>query len=114
MADVILPEVLCSSAEEFLQALSPLGEYFKDQEINAPWLFRGQGQDKDWPLIPSLFRKAPAAKEMLKSFTKRNLDDYSELLLVERDLVVQFFEIADRRGLIIPDDSQELRVFFEN
>ena len=111
MTEIILPEVSCSTAKEFLQALSPLGQYFETELLNSPWLFRGQA--KDWPLIPTLFRKDPPAKKLLKYFTNRDVDDISSLLLVERDLIVEFFEIADKRGLIIPDDSQELRDFLE-
>ena len=111
MVDIILPEISCSTAKEFLQALSPLCQYFENELLNSPWLFRGQA--KDWPLIPSLFRKDPPAIELLKSFTNRDIDDISNLLLVERDLIVEFFEIADKRGLVIPDDSQELRNFLE-
>jgi hypothetical protein len=108
---VVQPQVDCPTAQEFLDALSPLGPNFKNDSPNAPWLFRGQGGD--WPLIPSLFRKDPVAIDILKSFTSRNIGDISELLLVERDLIVQFFEIADKRGLVIPDDSQDLRIFLE-
>jgi len=112
MVDIILSEVPCSTAKEFLQALSPLGQNFENELFNSPWMFCGQAND--WPLIPSLFRKDPPARELLKSFTNRDLDDISSLLLVERDLLVEFFEIADKRGLIIPDDSQELRNFLES
>jgi hypothetical protein len=80
-----------------------VSEYFHDIDLNAPWLFRGQG--KDYPLIPSLFRK----NSKLKSLTQRNIETYSELLAAERDLLVDFFRIADKRGLVLPDDSQELR-----
>lgn len=111
MSSIVLEEVSCSTAKEFLQALSPTGQYFENELLNSPWLYRGQGSD--WPLIPSLFRKDPVATNVLKSFTNRNTDDISELLLLEHDLIVQFFEIADKRGLIIPDDSQELRIFLE-
>ena len=104
MVDIILPEVTCLTAKEFMQALSPTGEYFYDSELNSPWLFRGQG--KDYPLIPSLFRK----NGKLATLTKRAIENYSELLLAERDVLVNFFKIADRRGLILPDDSQDFRL----
>jgi hypothetical protein len=107
MSEIILPEVNCSTAEEFLQALSPIGEYFKDQELDAPWLFRGQG--KDYPLIPSLFRK----NGKIKSLTRRNVGNFAELLKAERDVLINFFQIADRQGLMLPDDSQELRSYLE-
>ena len=30
-------------------------------------------------------------------------------MLAERDILIQFFDRADRRGLVLPDDSQDLR-----
>jgi len=108
---VVQPQVDCTTAEEFLDAISPLGAYFKNQKLNAPWLFRGQGTDK--PLIPSLFRTDAKSKERLRLLTHHNIDKYEEIRLVEGDLITQFFEIADKRGLILPDDSQDLRIFFE-
>lgn len=104
---VVQPQLDCSSAKEFLDALSPLGRYFRDNKPSDPWLFRGQGQDK--PLIPSAFRK----NGRLSSLTGRNIEDYAERLLAERDILTLFFDIADRRGLILPDDSQQLRSTLE-
>lgn len=106
-ARVIQPEVDCSSAKNFLDALSPLGPYFAEAEPSAPWLFRGQGQDK--PLVPSAFRE----NSRLPSLTERDVEDYKQRRLAERDLLTRFFDIADRRGLILPDDSQQLRSTLE-
>jgi hypothetical protein len=103
MASIIQPQVICTSAEEFLQALSPLGPYFKDVNPEETWLFRGQGANL--PLIPSLFR----TNGKLGQLTHRNIQDYEQRLLAERDLLIEFFNIADKRGLVLPDDSQELR-----
>jgi hypothetical protein len=50
---VIQSQVACSSAKDFLDALFPLGAYFKGIKVSKTWLFRGQGQHK--PLIPSAF-----------------------------------------------------------
>lgn len=107
MTYVIQQQVDCKSAREFLDILSPLSEYYNDKSNEETWLFRGQGVDK--PLIPSLFRK----NGRLKEFTHRDINNYSELRLAERDILIQFFQIADKRGLILPDDSQELRSFFD-
>jgi hypothetical protein len=108
MVQVLQPEVHCSSAREFLDKLSPLGEYFGKAKPNAPWLFRGQG--RDLPLIPSAFRND---SRRFASLTNRNIQDYGERLKAERDILIQFFEIADKRGLVLPDDSQELRSTLE-
>ena len=103
MTDEIRPRVDYETAQEFLNALSPLGPNFKDASLSESWLFRGQGQD--YPLIPSAFR----SDDRLASLLRRNIEDYSQRLLAERDVLTQFFSIADKRGLILPDDSQELR-----
>jgi len=103
MVDIVPSEISCSTAKEFLQSISPIGEFFSESALNSPWIFRGQG--KDYPLIPSLFRK----NGKIGTLTHRNVGNYSELLSVERDLLVDFFRIADKRGLVLPDDSQELR-----
>jgi FRG domain len=105
--NVVQPQVDCSSAKEFLDALSPLGTYFKENKLSDPWMFRGQGQDK--PLIPSAFRKDGRLAEL----THRNIEDYKQKRLAERDLLTLFFDIADKRGLILPDDSQQLRSILE-
>lgn len=106
MAHVIQPQVDCSSAEEFLEAISPLGPHFGKVGLGEPWLFRGQGQDR--PLIPSAFRTDPK-EDKLARLTTRDVSDFQNRLLAERDVLIQFFNIADKRGLILPDDSQELR-----
>lgn len=108
---VIQPQVDCFTAQEFLDALSPLGQYFKDENLSESWLFRGQGAD--WPLVPSLFRTTPEAIAKLRSLTKKDITDYDVLLDVERDLLLRFFEIADKRGLSLPDDSQILRLYLK-
>lgn len=94
----------CTSAKQFFDEISPLGNNFSD---NESWLFRGQGIDA--PLVPSLFRK----NSMLSSLTDRNTNDYSELLLAERDILIEFYNIADKRGLTLPDDSEQSRSALE-
>jgi hypothetical protein len=108
MAKIILPPVHCTSAQKFLDALSPLGKHFGKDKIGEPWLFRGQGRDE--PLIPSLFRKE---RNKMALLTQRNINDPSQLRLAERDALIEFFNIADKRGLILPDDSQQLRSTIE-
>src|SRR5258706_696381 len=108
MEGIIFDNIPCSTAEQFFEAISPTGKYFRDEPFDSRWLFRGQGQD--WPLIPSLFRLDDKTKEKYETLTNRKATDvYEQLLLAERDFIADFFSIADKRGLIIPDDSQELR-----
>lgn len=103
MPDVIQPQVDCSTAREFLNVLSPLGSYFKDVGFTEPWIFRGQGRDD--PLVPSLYRR----NGRLTDFTQRDTQQREQMALAERDVIIQFFEMADKRGLVLPDDSQEFR-----
>lgn len=104
---VIQPQKDCLLAEEFLDALSPLGQYFKESKPSEPGLFRGQGQDQ--PLIPSAFRE----NDKLASLVHREMRDYQQRRLAERDVLTRFFDVADKRGLILPDDSQQLRSSLE-
>jgi len=107
MANIIIPPVHSTSAQKFLDALSPLGKHFGKIKLSEPWMFRGQGREE--PLIPSLFRK----DGKLASLTRRDVSDFSQLLLAERDVLIEFFHIADKRGLTLPDDSQKLRSTLE-
>lgn len=43
----------------------------------------------------------------------RDIGDYQQRRLAERDALTRFFDIADKRGLILPDDSQQLRSSLE-
>lgn len=107
---VVKEPVSCETAEQFLSALSPIGEKFRDSRPGDNWLFRGQGQD--YLLIPSLLRPAPY-KDKIQKLTKFNVEDYSQLIRAELEFLIQFFEIADKRGLVLPDDSQYFRYVFE-
>ena len=108
MSSILLPTIHCASAEEFLEALSPIGPFFLADPPDAPWLFRGQG--RDYPLVPSAFRPFIFGKGgKLARLSQRTIATYADLLLAERDVLVRFFNLADRRGLVLPDDSQQLR-----
>ncbi|RJP49842.1 MAG: FRG domain-containing protein [Anaerolineaceae bacterium] len=107
MAKIEYDEKNYLTAGEFLQAILPTGQYFQGDILTPTWLFRGQGQD--WKLVPSLFRKDKNGKDKIKSLTMHSIDSYEDLLVTERDFLLDFFSIADKRGYPIPDDSQELR-----
>lgn len=86
MTDIVQPEINCNSAHEFLEALSPLGPYFQDVKPDETWLFRGQGADL--PLIPSAFRPEGTFTKL----TRRNIQDYEQRLLAERDMLIDFLK----------------------
>ena len=89
-----------------------IGPNFSNVRPDNNWLFRGMGGD--YPLVPSLFRKSSLGKSgMLVRFTRRDLTSIEQFKLAERDIILEFFNIADKRGLILPDDSQDLRTRLE-
>lgn len=107
MANIEQVEESYLTAREFLHAVLPTGKYFQGDILTPTWLFRGQGQN--WKLVPSLFRKDRNGLDKIKSMTRNNVASYEDLLVIERDFLLDFFSIADKRGFPIPDDSQELR-----
>ncbi|MDP1713843.1 MAG: FRG domain-containing protein [Anaerolineales bacterium] len=107
MAEIEYVEENYLTAREFLYAILPTEKYFQGDILTPTWLFRGQGQD--WKLVPSLFRKDKNGEVKIKSMTRHNIDSYKDLLVVEKNFLLDFFSIADKRGFPIPDDSQELR-----
>ncbi len=105
---IVEDPVECDSAEEFLNAISPLGSRFRKYPSNAPLLFRGHGKDS-YRLIPSALRP----EKPLRKFTAQTCDSYESEVLAERDALIDFFLLADKRGLILPDDSQRFRRLLE-
>lgn len=105
MDNIVKEHIHCKTADEFINRLSPLNVRFSN-ENDSVWLFRGQW-DADWKLIPSLFRETSLKK--IEALSGRKVTGYSDLGKVEKDLLIDFFEVADKRGLPLPDDSQELR-----
>jgi hypothetical protein len=49
-------EVQFSTADEFLDAISPRSRHLRLREEPRAWLFRGHGSDA-WKLVPSALRK---------------------------------------------------------
>jgi hypothetical protein len=49
----------------------------------------------------------------LRKFTSHECDTYESEVLAERDALIEFFLLADKRGLILPDDSQHFRRLLE-
>ena len=67
------------------------------------WLFRGQREP--YPLLPSAWR--PDA--LSQGFSGDPVESYMDQIHVEFDIACRFFEMADKRGLPLPEDSQSLR-----
>lgn len=97
----------CATAEEFIDAISPVGPRFGGFGADD-WLFRGQDRDV-YPLVPSALRVTRPLEKVMGSSIQVN----SEQIFAEQKTLRDFFELADRRGLTMPDDSQALRAAIE-
>lgn len=92
----LVQEVRCATENEFLDAISPRSTYFDEGEPYRV-LFRGHA-DARFELLPSAhrakWRKAPTNEEEVR---------------YELEMIQNFFWLADRCGLPLPEDSQILR-----
>ena len=87
-----------SNADDFLQALSPTGSFFKDSNPYS-WIFRGVFTT-DYQLIPTAFRP--------KAFSTFMLSGLSTIAW-EYEALTAFLEFVDLQGLSVPEDSQHMR-----
>ena len=108
MGDWLIELIECNSANAFFEAVSPLRPTFRQYSTHAPLLFRGHGRDS-YQLIPSALRP----EHPLTRLTNHKCDSYESEVLAERDALIEFFLLADKRGLILPDDSQHFRRLLE-
>jgi hypothetical protein len=105
----VIPKALfqvirCRDAKTLLRKLSPDSEFFEKRHV-FDWLFRGQPVDR--PLLPTAFREdiiGPAKRSLSwQNWSHRDQVD------VELKIVEEFFRLADRSGLPLPEDCQALR-----
>jgi len=98
--------VECSKADEFLDRISPRGEFFYDFGPGS-FMFRGHS-DARFQLVPSAFRLGTLIRT---SRGWRRVESWSNQVQVEaeRETVRRFFQRADAAGLPLPEDSQALR-----
>jgi len=108
-SSIVQEAIQCQTAEELIDAISPLGPHFRQYPPDAPFLFRGHGKDS-YKLIPSALRP----DRPLSKLTKHKCDSSESLRLAESDALIEFFLLADKRGLVLPDDSQQLRILLEH
>jgi len=93
----LVREVRCATERQFLDAISPRGKYFRNEGEPYRVLFRGHA-DARFALLPAALRsrwkKEPS-----------NTDQVS----YELGAIQNFFWLADRCGLALPEDSQTHR-----
>lgn len=105
MAKSIVKTVHSSTAEEFVESISPRGPYFAREGPHPTWVYRGHSNDQKFKLVPTALREdRPLAK-----ITQWNCMSNAAQLQAEAEIIKQFFWLADRCGLQLPEDSQELR-----
>jgi len=100
-----------STADEFMDYLSPLGPHFGRSYLPKGMLYRGHS-DSRWPLLPTALRTTSPLDlgEWTTSANKNNLDQ----IRAEARLLREFFRVADDNGLPLPEDSQRLRNILES
>jgi hypothetical protein len=92
------------NVEDFLQQLSNI----RHRANSARWAFRGHG-DADWPLVPSVLRQRRGKPpEWWHPEISGGNRDWCRRMSEAR-MVLQFWELADRSGLAIPEDSARIR-----
>lgn len=128
----------CASADDFLEAISPLSTYLKGPLDRHPsfFIYRGHADDR-WELIPKALRLEQRILDTWGSGKVRETTDsqdstksiesfffengtqrtgvwgVEEQLAAEWHMLKRFFEVADRNGLPLPEDSQQLRQLLE-
>ena len=104
--DGIVKIVSVTTADELLQALAPTSEHFRDKKPYS-WIFRGV-MSSNYPLIPAVLRKG-AMNRINVTTPKDALDHVREECKVMR----AFYNLADPRGLPLPEDSQRMRALMD-
>src|SRR5882672_10726466 len=95
-------------AWHFFQALSSASGRLVSLGDSPAYLYRGQGRAR-LPLLPVAFRSDRKLLRGGRWTSIRELRTNADQLSAECETLAAFFDIADRSGLPIPEDSQELR-----
>ena len=96
----------CSTADEFLDRISPRSELFYDFGPGA-FMFRGHA-DARYQLIPAAFRDGSWMRTM-RGWKPVGAWTNDAQMKAERRTIRGFFEYTDGAGLSLPEDSQSLR-----
>ena len=94
------------TADELLAALAPTSEYFRRSRPYS-WIYRGLTY-KQYDLIPSALRPG-VFDRLTPSGPSPNPRNNSDQIRLEYSILKEFFELADLRGLPLPEDSQHMR-----
>ena len=94
------------SALDFLRALNPWDGIFP-ADYRRAFIFRGVGS-ASYRLIPSAFREGTSLRQFEGTVTAP-LPTVGSQIRAELSTLWEFFCSADRQGLRLPEDSQDLR-----
>lgn len=97
----------CGNAPELLAAISPWGDGTETGSAGDRFLYRGQACLK-WPLMPTAFREGNQIYTE-NGWVKLPRPTNREQIRAEFETLKTFFQIGDRNGLRMPEDSQTLR-----
>jgi hypothetical protein len=100
----------CDNARSFLTDISPEGKYFGNL---ADWYWAFRGQPNELPLLPTAYRE-DAMKRVLREIGGWDRWTNRRQVAMEVKLIRQFFQLADRSGLSLPEDSQGVRCLLED
>jgi len=115
----IVKDIAAETAIDFIRMLSPHSEYFFTSRVPEwrKWpigfYYRGIGDDDEYKLIASVFRKQNL--EILKSYcpvsidNDQNLEFYVNHILAEINYLLEFMYKIDQNGLSLPGDSVQWR-----
>lgn len=99
-ATTIVEIVECSTADEFLRKLSgPDSKYHNGYPYT--WLFRGVGCS-NFELTPTALREGAFLRYSLSSSDVYQITN-------ERKVIKSFYELANRRGMPLPEDSHRVQ-----
>ena len=93
------------TATEFIEALSPIRGVLASVGEPDEFVFRGHSSDT-YQLLPTVFRGRGVSFPDRRPVHRRTF--YNQLW-AELVWLKEFFDLADARGLPLPEDSQELR-----
>jgi hypothetical protein len=108
VAEKVCTILACTNVQDFLEAISPSAETFKEFGPNS-WYFRGHADDS-FQLVPSALRQE---SKLLRDFVSGGFRTNEEQIFGEMHALRLFFDEADRIGLHLPEDSQVVRRIFE-
>lgn len=102
--------VQLNSAPDFIHALT-YGSTYLEYSIQGQYLFRGVSSIR-YELIPKSYRiETLFPMDNIPTHTCRHEEGWTNFFLVTAEIraLQYFFKMADRNGLVLPEDSQFLR-----